>query len=133
MTTNKHLFLTLFLLIVFFSLTACNDSDNGDGDVELTTAECSAINKECKAYSVSARDDYQCIDSEPETVGCRIETEGFYYQTYYDCLKNKVGSDCLELLMWQNKCFAKCFYTKVDYTDFDQAVEECEDECVVDT
>ncbi|NLH49206.1 MAG: hypothetical protein GX444_11465 [Myxococcales bacterium] len=133
MLMNKYPFQPFLFLVMLFSFIACANNDNGGGDVELTTAECSAINKECKAYSMSARDNYQCIDSEPETIGCRIETEGFYYQTYYDCLKNKVGSDCMEWLLGENKCFAKCFYTKVDYTDFDQAVEECEDECVVDT
>ncbi|NLH50776.1 MAG: hypothetical protein GX444_19550 [Myxococcales bacterium] len=130
MTTNKHLFPTLFLFIALFSLTACNDSDNGDTEHEYTVEECYEISDDCKAFAKVESWEHECVFTEPETQGCLIEKEGEFYQNYYKCAKEKAGSQCRMLLLGEKKCLANCFFAKIDSDIYDQAAKECETECV---
>lgn len=125
---NLWLFLLAVLLIgsVCFS---CNQSSDDDDD-EMTNAECIAIGEDCEASAESACEEYQCIDSEPETPGCRIETEGYYYQTYGECAKNEGAAQCKNLPIWQNNCLAACFHAHVDADSYEQAEDECMYLCV---
>lgn len=129
MTINRHLFPSLLLFIALFSLTACADSDHIGSDDEFTADDCRAIRDNCQAFAGSACGKYECIETGPETTGCLIETEGYYFQTYYECAKEKVGSQCQMLLLWEKKCLAKCLYSKINENSLDQAEEECTDQC----
>jgi len=125
---NLWLFLLAVLLIGFVCFS-CNQSSDDDDD-KLTGAECLSIREDCKASSKTASEEYQCILTEPESPNCLIEKEGYYNQTYHDCVKSKVGSECQGSLLWQYQCLANCYYEKLDYETYEQAEEECMDLCV---
>ena len=132
MMTNKYFIHTLLIIIVSISLNNCADGDDDDAVHELTVTECNAIHDSCKAFSESVSEQYQCIYSEPASTGCQIETEGYYYQTYYECAKKKAGSQCRMLLLGEKKCLATCYYDKIGYGSKEQAEEECAVECIND-
>ena len=125
---NLFLLITVGLVVVMICM-ACGD-DNNDSNNHLTYLECADINDHCRNYSEDARDEYQCEYSEPDTPACQIETEGYYNRTYYDCMKNKVGKECENLMLSEKQCLAKCYYSLLNGNDYEAAIDECTTKCV---
>jgi hypothetical protein len=119
----------LVSLLIMMTFTACADNDNSGSGHEYNADDCRAVRDNCQAIAESACEEYECIETGPETTGCLIETKGYYFQTYYECAKEKVDSQCQMLLLWEKKCLANCYYSKVNEDSFDQAEQECMDQC----
>jgi hypothetical protein len=78
----------------------------------------------------SANNDYECKYSEPKTVGCAIEMEALYNETFYHCAKKAGAMKCEDPSLSEYQCLADCYYANIDAASFKLAQDECMYECV---
>ncbi|NLH49203.1 MAG: hypothetical protein GX444_11450 [Myxococcales bacterium] len=126
------IFIRAAILLLFLLVMACGDSDSsGETSHDFTTEECWDISNSCKDTAESASDEYQCELSEQGSIGCVIETAGYYHQTYYHCAEKEVGNDCAMLELSQNKCLAECFEGHVNEDSYQETEQTCFELCGV--